>query len=312
MKRLYEENLGPVFRQTDSAVGEADRRNQPKMRASLESYQSISAGIAENDHRFPRVLIGILSCHQRTPGPQAQRQTWIKEAVRLGIEYRFFLGGLPQTTAVDPRRPAEVRARGESRIKLLYDQVFLDVPDTYPQLPQKTRALIRWAYERGYDFVFKCDDDTYVCPDRLLKSGFEKSSYSGFVRTTSIFGKGKEVEHAQGGAGYWLSRKTMELVLWNDETMEGAEDINIARLLRALGVVPSHDPRYRPDMRSVPAPWNEQITAHDCGPEDMYEIHRKFEFDPSAACSKELGREPDRPLMERVELPLAAASGRVL
>jgi len=134
----------------------------------------------------------------------------------------------------------------------------------------------------------------------LLASGFEQHPYSGFVRTTSVFGRGHEVEHAQGGAGYWLNRELMALLLKIDVAMEGAEDINIARRLKERGVIPFHDPRYRPDMRTVPMPGNEQISCHDCSIEDFYEIHSKFEFHPSAARPKGLSPELSVSGMERV------------
>lgn len=301
MEKLHKANPTPQFRFPDHAIGEA-KRQRATASTSRETYQHIATAQKPNvSNGSPRVLIGILSCHQRTPGPQAQRMTWLKDAVRLAIEYKFFLGNPPQPKPIDPRRPLEVqKQQSDSIIRPLHDQVFLDCPDTYPQLPQKTRAMIRWAYKQGYDYLFKCDDDTYVRPDRLLASGFEKHLYSGFVRTTSVFGKGREVTHAQGGAGYWLSRDVMALILQHDVTMEGAEDINLARLLRSLGIPPVHDDRYRPDMISIPMPGNAQITAHDCSPDDMFEIHDRFDFEPHAARPSGLSQELSACVAERV------------
>jgi hypothetical protein len=307
MTRLYEANPSPSFQFSDHAMGEPTRPKGTD-RPSRESYQHFAATVSRasgangaNGAKTPRVLIGILSCHQRTPGPQAQRRTWLKDAVRLAIEYRFFLGATAQPKPFDPRRPQSAREQSEQIVRPLHDQIFLDVPDGYPQLPQKTRAMIRWAYDEGYDYLFKCDDDTYVRPERLLASGFEKYPYSGFVRTTSVFGRGSEVEHAQGGAGYWLSRELMALLLEYDTTMEGAEDINLARLLKRCHISPYHDARYRPDLLNVPTPGNEQISCHDCSVEDFYEIHSKFEFQPSAARPKGLSPELSVSETERVQ-----------
>jgi hypothetical protein len=305
MQRLYDANPTPTFRFVDQAMGEPVHPKHPEtmpktVPTSRESYQHIAALGFSNSYAFPRVLIGILSCHQRTPGPQAQRRTWLKDAVRLAIEYRFFLGAPQQPIPFDPRRPESARIESERIIRPLPDQVFLDVPDTYAQLPQKTRAMIRWAYDKGYDFLFKCDDDTFVHAERLLQSDFSKHDYSGFARTTSVFGAGKEVTHAQGGAGYWLSRKAMALILKYDFTMEGAEDINVARVLFTLGIPPVHDPRYQPSMATIPMPLNNQITAHDCSVEDFYEIHQRFQFDPSASRPHGLSQELSERGMERV------------
>jgi hypothetical protein len=298
MERLYETNPTPNFTYPDHAMGEAARTKG--VLKSRETYQFIAAKERVRTHHSPRVLIGILSCHQRKPGPNAQRKTWLKEAIRLAVEYRFFLGAPIQPPLPDPRRQASLQTW--KPILPMSDQVFLDCPDTYPQLPQKTRAMIRWAFDAGYDFLFKCDDDTYVNVERLLASGFEAHDYSGFVRTTSVFGNGKEVSHAQGGAGYWLSRKAMALILQHDRTTEGAEDINVARTLKSLGISPVHDPHYQPAMATVPLPSNYQVTAHDCNPDDMFEIHQRFQFQPSQSRSIDLGPEPSDLGMERVEV----------
>ena len=42
-------------------------------------------------------------------------------------------------------------------------------PDDYASLPQKTRGFCRWALANAeFEYLFKCDDDTYICLDRLL------------------------------------------------------------------------------------------------------------------------------------------------
>lgn len=217
-----------------------------------------------------KVLIGILSCHKRAFVSSVLRETWLDYG---RVDYRFFFGSDRIGVPHDPRRPAW--AQDDSK-KPLSDEVFLVVPDDLRQQPIKTRAMVSWAYNRGYDFLFKCDDDTYVRVPRLLASGFEKYAYSGHVRTTSIFGPGKEVVHAQGGAGYWIDRACMEILLRHDTTTNGAEDINVARVLLRQGISPVHDARYSPDMATIPTPENDQITAHNCGEEDLRTIHSRF------------------------------------
>lgn len=312
MKRLHEANPSPVFQFADHAMGEPARKRgaTPQLR---ESYQQFPAIIrrSSNDPVPLRILVAILACHQRTVGPEAQRRTWLKDAAKFGLEYRFFLGAPPKPQGYDPRRPKLAMEALKATPRARSDEVWLEVPDTYPELPQKTRELIRWAYYLRYDFIFKCDDDTYVAIERLLKSGFEKHDYYGFRRAATWFGPGKEVEHAQGGAGYWLSRQAMEIVLAHDQTMQGAEDINVARVLREHGIEAVHDPRYQPAMTSVPMPSNQQITAHDCSAEDMFEIYQRFQFDPSAARPSGLSTELSECGMERVLTPQAVAPGRV-
>src|SRR5271157_5114842 len=143
----------------------------------------------------PRVLVAITSCHMHRAWQSAQRDTWLPE---LGCDYRFFLGN-PVADAAQ-------------------DEVFLNCPDDYHSLYHKTQGLVRWALERGYDYLYKCDVDTLVCPKNLLSSGFEQWDYTG----------GRNGHFASGGSGYWLSRKAMELVA-NSINRDGAtEDVFIA------------------------------------------------------------------------------------
>jgi hypothetical protein len=211
-----------------------------------------------------RLLIAILSCHSNGHGSdwgselrEAQRDTWLCEAV---VDHRYFLG------------------RGEGSAEA--DEVWLDVPDDYDSLPIKSLALIAWAYEHDYDFIFKCDDDTYCRIDRLLSSGFEAYNYSGFRKISPWFGWA--IEFAQGGAGYWLSRLAMQAVLGFAENpcTWGPEDLNLARILAAHGIRLHHDPRYQWTMDSVPRPDNDIITAHRCTPQDMTAIHEAFSVSP--------------------------------
>jgi hypothetical protein len=207
-----------------------------------------------------RILVAILSCHTNGHGQnwgsalrEAQRDTWLCDAV---VDHRYFMG------------------RGEG--PAMTDEVWLDVPDDYDSLPIKSLALIAWAYAHDYDFLFKCDDDTYCRMDRLLLSGFEAHDYSGFRKISPWFGWA--IEFAQGGAGYWLSRRAMQAVLGfaGKPCTWGPEDLNLARILAAHGIRLHHDPRYQWTMDSVPRPDNDIITAHRCTPQDFERIHSQW------------------------------------
>jgi hypothetical protein len=207
------------------------------------------------------ILIAILACHSNGHGHdwgsalrEAQRETWLRDAA---VDYRYFLG------------------RGEGTAAA--DEIWLDVPDNYDSLPIKSRALIAWAYEHDYDFLFKCDDDTYCRMDRLMQSGYEAHHYSGSRKMSPWFGG--PIEFAQGGAGYWLSRYAMEAVLAFAEKpcTWGPEDLNLARMLKTQGILVHHDPRYQWTMDLVPRPDNDIITAHRCTPQDLQRIHSQWQ-----------------------------------
>jgi hypothetical protein len=171
----------------------------------------------ENEARKTRVLIAITSCGRDRKYQDAQRNTWIKD-IPAGVDYKFFLGHTDATGAKD-------------------DEVFLNVPDTYAGLPFKTQALLEWALEHGYDFIYKTDVDTLVCPVNLLGCGFEHYAWVG-----ANYGARDKV-FASGGSGYWLSADAARKVV-AFKASNGAEDVMVANVMRANGIDLHHDDRY--------------------------------------------------------------------
>lgn len=276
MKKLYERPANPTFKLLTHAMNEGTH---------LTTHSGLNVTAKERVEKFEvirrtikglRVLVAIVGCHKRQSLRDAQRQTWVKEIHKHGLDYRFFLGNFTASKPPDPRRGHLTEYGPKDAPAPLADEVFLNVPDTYEALPLKTHAMLKWAHERGYDFVFKCDDDTYCSVERLIDSGFERLEYSGFQRSSEYFGTG--VVYAQGGAGYWLSRAAMALVIAEEPVLEsGPEDINVARILSQHGIELTHDARYSPTMAWTPGQGNKFITAHKCKPEDLLTIHQRFE-----------------------------------
>src|SRR5882757_3591113 len=93
-----------------------------------------------------KILVAILSCHARTERCEAQRKTWIQSL--SGLDHRFFFG------------------RG-SHSELKPDEVQVDVADDYGSIFLKSLKIFAWAFEHGYDFVLKCDDDAMLDPKKL-------------------------------------------------------------------------------------------------------------------------------------------------
>jgi hypothetical protein len=141
-----------------------------------------------------KILIAISSCdsYERSGINQSQRDTWLPDAVALGMDYKFFHG-----LGAEPKD----------------DVVLLDVDDLPGGLTDKLKAKVRYAFARGYDFVFACFPDTYAVPSRLLASSFDQYDYFGDVwkgaGATDSF-------YCHGGAGYFLSRKSCEIISKNE------------------------------------------------------------------------------------------------
>ena len=157
-----------------------------------------------------RVLIAIKSCNKDAARGchRAIRETWGAEVE--GADLRFFVGEDP------------LAFRSADTI------VLPNCPDDYAGLPQKTRAILAWSINHGYDFTFLCDTDTFLIPPRLLACGFENYDLTGCIGG-NLEG-GKYFPWPSGGAGYFLSQKAAWIVALS-KTIDTAEDRMIGQIL---------------------------------------------------------------------------------
>lgn len=166
-----------------------------------------------------KILIAVKTCHKYRHRADAQRATWVPDV--QGADLKFFLGEKRGYVAQD-------------------DEVLLPVDDGYLALPQKAKATFEWALEHGYDYLFHCDDDTYVRPERLLASGFESADYSGRLRGPS----GIWLAPYCSGFAYWLSARAMRAVVGKPFNGDTADDRFIGNALAEAGLQGRLDPRY--------------------------------------------------------------------
>jgi hypothetical protein len=200
-----------------------------------------------------RVLVGICTAQAYVSRRQAVRETWLARDVE-GVHAVFFHGKTPDPT----ENPA--------------DTIELNVADEYNFLPAKVLAFFRHALEH-YDFewIFKCDDDTYLAMDRLLSMLDENY---GLVGDAMLGGRGAP----SGGAGYLLSRKTVEqLVALDDVAETGPEDLIIGRLaVNRLGIPFLVSKRLCSDYSRIPRKDNDFVSAHWCSPQKMRIVHALY------------------------------------
>ena len=197
-----------------------------------------------------RMLIGVLSAAAFEDRRRACRATWMRDLDGEAAVAVFIIG--------DPAL-SEPELRG--------DELWLPCPDTYDCLPQKTRLFCEWAQKHAeFEYVFKCDDDTYVCVPRLtaLPSGL------GYVGA-KIHGR----DYASGGAGYLLSPPAVAILAEDVADERGSEDRAAGGHLADAGVDVVYDHRFRPLSAACdkPAPDNDIITAHYCNPDSMRAIY---------------------------------------
>jgi hypothetical protein len=237
-----------------------------------------------------KVLIAITSCVRDAQNgiEQAQRDTFLKDISKYpDVIYKFFIGdGTPTGEDETPLRAMVAGAHDNNR-GINYeekcktgetqpaayspkdDEVVLQVPDDYFHLVFKVRKMHQWALDHGFEYVYKCDVDTYVDLERLMRSGFEQHDFTGWQSSP---------QHpvVAGGGGYWLSRRALQvsaaapIQVW-------AEDHWISNSLCHVAIPLHNDTRYSDE---VVTRRNNLISTHvgfkaGYQPSMMYDVHHR-------------------------------------
>ncbi len=152
-------------------------------------------------------------------------------------------------------------------------------PDDYASLPQRTLWFCRWALQRAdWDYLFKCDDDTYVSIPRLLAYDLAGRDYVGAEWQAGV-------GYGSGGAGYFLGRRAAGLVAQRLQQSTGSEDLLVGEILRAAGVAFSLEPRLVPfgSMERRPKKENDLITLHGVAADAFLAAHAEAGLQATAA-----------------------------
>ncbi len=200
-----------------------------------------------------RILIGALSGWKYHERRQRCLATWMADADQVDVRSVFLLG-CPTATVPE---------------ELGWHYLALPCPDDYPSLPQRTLWFCRWALKRDdWDYLFKCDDDTYVSIPRLLAYDCAGRSYLG-----AEWKRG--VNYGSGGAGYLIDRRSAEIIAGQSVPTNGAEDVWVGRVLRAAGIWLSIEPRLIPfgSMARRPKRENNLLTLHAAEPDAFMAAH---------------------------------------
>ncbi len=184
-----------------------------------------------------QILIGICSCVRAKERRDTVRDTWMQQQ-NTSAQCLFFVGkgGTCQES----------------------DCIQLDTDDSYDYLPEKVLAFFQYALENlQFDWLFKCDDDTYVHQERLLELC---DMGADFIGNPWLDTRGSP----SGGAGYMMSRALVERIVSHRASIPhtGAEDVLIGELAMRLCETPHATPRLSYDNYPAPFPYNNIITAH--------------------------------------------------
>ena len=182
-----------------------------------------------------KLLVAVMTCHKldyyvddctqdwvnqqgwRNLDQQARvaaiRATWAKALP--DVDYKFFYGN---------RLRQERERRNQTQITLRApesDEVFLDCGDNYTSNPAKMKAICAWALAHGYDYILRCDDDTFIYPEKIIARDaplWNNKDYSGSLVTGYEF---------HPGGCMFLSARAMQFVIdapvtcWADDTWIG-------------------------------------------------------------------------------------------
>lgn len=139
-----------------------------------------------------KILVAICSCKARAEYAMAQRSTWVKDCAFGDVV--FFRGR-------DPLDKLEKPSSKKGQVPRS-DEVILDVSDDYASLPEKVRAICRWADEQKYELMLKGDDDVIMWPTRVV---IPQGHYTGWKQEP-------ESDNWCSGLAYWLSRDAMKVI----------------------------------------------------------------------------------------------------
>jgi hypothetical protein len=199
-----------------------------------------------------RIVVGVLSGKNEHERREACRKTWMGDFYRAGVPSFFLVGNQEQ--------------------QVHNDMLYLHCPDDYGSLPQKTRGFCNFALKKyDFDYLFKCDDDTYVQVERFVQYDPMGRDYIGVDPT------GEDTFNS-GGAGYFLSRRAAQIVADELTEQTGPEDLLVGRLLARHGIYRSEDKRFQAwwQPHAIPTPENDGITVHYVRGERMAEVHGGF------------------------------------
>ena len=128
----------------------------------------------------------------------------------------------------------------------------LNTDDGYPNLAKKTLLAFDWAVSNfKFDYLFRTNTSSFIDFKKLhqfTENNRNNLDYGGVVLDV------EEGDTIASGAGFFLSRKNVELILTNSDKFDTSlpDDVAIARLLKNFEISPSN--LIRKDLKKVPRP----------------------------------------------------------
>ena len=219
---------------------------------AVETEQIDGNGILSTRNLSESLIVMVITCRRRLHLVKQINNSWGGELRKLGIKVWFVIGGC-KTSELDG-----------NFIKLC-------CPDNYESLPQKIYRASQFILRNfSFQHLYKVDDDTLVNPRLLLSIPLDKYHYLGRCETvTHEFNRywhrgkceNKSLDHipypisrirygatyAKGEAGYFLSRKAVQMLNQFEDSIcsDLYEDKAIGDALGRASLEVSEDTRYQ-------------------------------------------------------------------
>lgn len=247
-----------------------------------------------------RLIILILSSPDNLKRRDTIRKTWLADHGYSGmLKYLFAIG----TLDILPEQKKTLQSETEK-----FDDLLLlpTLQDSYNALTRKVLYSFRSIYEYySFDFLLKCDDDSYVLIHKILKEldqwqngGSKKELYWGFFNGRAQVkrsGPWKETDwilcdyylpHALGG-GYVLSYNIIKFIANNADILKlhNSEDVSVGLWLAPLNIERKHDVRFDTEYKSRGCS-NQYIITHKQTIQKMRNMYEHYQT-TGMLCRKE-------------------------
>ena len=164
-----------------------------------------------------KILTTILTCSSTQERADACLDTWIQD-IKTPHDYIFY-GDKTQSQSMD-RAWNCTPDDGECRSRL----------------PEKTYKMLVKSLDYEWDFLFKCDDDTYLNFNQLVEFLQDYNASDDLYIGKQLI---NPFPYAQGGAGYILTRtavqkclKSLKYIYGDKSKNKNAEDYSVGLALR--------------------------------------------------------------------------------
>tara|TARA_B100002019_G_C21274951_1_gene604997 strand:- start:29080 stop:29946 length:867 start_codon:yes stop_codon:yes gene_type:complete len=192
-------------------------------------------------NKNPKILILVLCSRNYLSfiSSKAQQKIWDKYTKSFDIVH--FIG----EPYVDKREEDYV-------LKENSNYLVLNTDDGYPNLAKKTLLAFEYVISNfEFDYLFRTNTSSFVDFNKLqkfVKNNHKNLQYSGSVLDVI------EGDTIASGAGFFLSRKNVELLLRESEKFDISlpDDVAIARTLSYFNIFPTN--LMRKNLKSVPKP----------------------------------------------------------